>query len=198
MECELTGVSLTRVTPFSVMPIFFAALLERSRLRPLTKGPRSLMRTFTDCPFCGLVTFTVDPIGKVREAAVKSFGLYGSPLAVVCPAVSLPWNEVVTVFDGFGELLGIATAAGGGRVGAEARVPCGSGCAEQATRSIPRQRLIDGNARLLAMRPIVFFIRISIVQIRPRHPWRNALKDYRQNLNRLLLFASVRFRCWCR
>jgi hypothetical protein len=40
------------------------------------------MRTFTERPVAGLVTMTVEPIGKLREAAVRALGLYGSPLAV--------------------------------------------------------------------------------------------------------------------
>jgi hypothetical protein len=34
---------------------------------------------------------TEEPIGKVREAAVKASGSYGSPLALRRPAYSFPW-----------------------------------------------------------------------------------------------------------
>jgi hypothetical protein len=33
------------------------------------------MRTFTERPVLGLVTFDVEPIGKLRDAAVRSLGL---------------------------------------------------------------------------------------------------------------------------
>jgi hypothetical protein len=36
---------------------------------------RTLMRTFTERPVSGLVTLTVEPIGKLRDAAVRSLGL---------------------------------------------------------------------------------------------------------------------------
>ena len=52
------SLTLSRATPFSVIPSSSAARLERSRLRPRTCGPRSLIRTFTDLPFAGLVTNT--------------------------------------------------------------------------------------------------------------------------------------------
>src|SRR5206468_3891790 len=46
-------VILTGATPSCVIPSFCAALRERSRLRPRTYGPRSLMRTLTERPFLG-------------------------------------------------------------------------------------------------------------------------------------------------
>jgi len=89
---ESTRLTLTRATPFFVIPISSAACFERSRPRPWTPGPpRSLIRTFTERPVVGLVTITEEPIGKVREAAVKASGSYGSPLAVRCPAYAPPW-----------------------------------------------------------------------------------------------------------
>jgi hypothetical protein len=89
---ESTRFTLTRATPFFVIPISSAARFERSRPRPRTPGPpRSLIRTFTERPVAGLVTITEEPIGKVREAAVKASGSYGSPLAVRRPAYAAPW-----------------------------------------------------------------------------------------------------------
>lgn len=88
---ESIRLTLSRATPLSVIPSSSAARLERSRLRPRTCGPRSLMRTFTDLPFAGLVTNTVEPIGKILDAAVNSSGSYGSPLAVGRPAACAPW-----------------------------------------------------------------------------------------------------------
>ena len=87
---ESTRFTPTRAIPFLVIPISSAARLDRSRPRPRSPG-RSLMRTFTERPVAGLVTITEEPIGKVRDAAVKAFGSYGSPLAVRCPAYSSPW-----------------------------------------------------------------------------------------------------------
>src|ERR1700722_7702676 len=91
-EFESTRLTLTRATPFFVIPISSAACFDRSRPRPWTPGPpRSLIRTFTERPVAGLVTITDEPIGKVREAAVKASGSYGSPLAGRCPAYAPPW-----------------------------------------------------------------------------------------------------------
>jgi len=82
------------------MPIFCAAPLERSRLRPRTYGPQSLIRTVTDRPFRGFSTLTKDPSGNVLEAAVIRFGSKRSPLAVVRPANSAPYQEAFTTFAG--------------------------------------------------------------------------------------------------
>src|SRR5258708_11868971 len=68
----VTRLTFTRATPFLVIPISSAARLERSRVRPRTYGPRSLIRTVTDFPVVGLVTSTLEPSGKVLEAAVNS------------------------------------------------------------------------------------------------------------------------------
>jgi len=51
--------AFTGTTPALVMSIFFAASRLRSRMRPLTNGPRLLMRTITDFPFFKLVTRTI-------------------------------------------------------------------------------------------------------------------------------------------
>jgi hypothetical protein len=42
---------------------------------------------------------TEEPIGNVLDAAVKSLGSYGSPLAVRSPAVEFPWYEALEVLD---------------------------------------------------------------------------------------------------
>src|SRR5690606_5126899 len=75
----------TGITPEPVPPTFCMAALDRSRQRPLTNGPRSLMRTVTERPVFVLVTWTLEPIGSVLCAAVRASGLKGSPLAVICP-----------------------------------------------------------------------------------------------------------------
>lgn len=56
-------------------------------------GPRSLMRTFTQRPFLSFVTFTPVPKGNVRCAAVITFLLKVSPLAVLCPWHSDPYQD---------------------------------------------------------------------------------------------------------
>ena len=52
------------------MPIFSAAALDRSMIRPSTKGPRSVMRTITELFVSALTTRTIEPKGNVRWAAV--------------------------------------------------------------------------------------------------------------------------------
>lgn len=89
-------VSLTGATPSRTMPILSAARRDRSRLRPTTNGPRSLIFTFTDFPFCGFVTLTTDPIGNVFEAPVSAFGSKMSPLVVLWPTNPGPYQEAVT------------------------------------------------------------------------------------------------------
>jgi len=61
---SMTGIfrktsAFTGTTPALVMSIIFAASRLRSRIRPLTNGPRLLMRTITDFPFFKLVTRTI-------------------------------------------------------------------------------------------------------------------------------------------
>ena len=80
-----TTSSFTFATPFPVIPSNSAAEDETSTTRPGTKGPRSLTRTVTDCPVATLVTRSLVPNGSVRCAAVSSFGLNASPLAVLEP-----------------------------------------------------------------------------------------------------------------
>ena len=103
-DFESTRFTSTRATPFLVIPISCAARLDRSRPRPRPPG-RSLIRTFTERPVAGLVTITEEPIGKLRDAAVKASGSYGSPLAVRCPAYSSPRYEALTALDGFAPVL---------------------------------------------------------------------------------------------
>ena len=70
------------MTPDLTKPSSFAAAFDRSSTRPLTKGPRSLIRTTTDAPFFWLVTLSFVPKGSVRCAAVRAAGFMGSPDAV--------------------------------------------------------------------------------------------------------------------
>jgi hypothetical protein len=83
---SLTGVISTRATPLFVRPIFCAAAGDRSRLRPRTAGPRSLILTWVERPFFRLVTLKLDPSGSVFEAAVRALGSKRSPLEVRCPS----------------------------------------------------------------------------------------------------------------
>jgi hypothetical protein len=89
---ESTRLTLTLATPFFVIPISSAARFDRSRPRPRTPGPpRSVDTHFHRRLVPRMVSLTEEPIGKVREAAVKASGSYGSPLAVRRPAYSFPW-----------------------------------------------------------------------------------------------------------
>lgn len=65
------------------MPSRRAASRDRSITRPLTKGPRSLIRTITERPVRRTVTRTMVPNGSVLCAAVMAPGLNRSPEAVI-------------------------------------------------------------------------------------------------------------------
>ncbi len=77
--------SFTCSVPDFIIPSFFAALIDKSMILPLTKGPRSLMRTMTSFPFRRLVTFTQVPNGREGWAAVNLSILNVSPFAVLRP-----------------------------------------------------------------------------------------------------------------
>src|SRR5262245_62911896 len=64
-------------------PSCLAAASETSSIRPLTNGPRSLMRTTTLRPLFWLVTLTRVPNGRLRCAAVSAPGFMRSPEAVL-------------------------------------------------------------------------------------------------------------------
>src|SRR5262249_38515456 len=66
-------------------PSWEAAALVTSMTRPLTKGPRSLMRTTTARPLPRFSTLTWVPKGSVRCAAAIVPALIRSPLAVLDP-----------------------------------------------------------------------------------------------------------------
>src|SRR5207244_2245154 len=66
--------TLTRAFPSFFRPIFWAAACERSMIRPLARGPRSLIVTCTAWPVSKFVTFAVVPSGSVRWAAVSCCG----------------------------------------------------------------------------------------------------------------------------
>ena len=74
-----------------------AAPSDRSRVRPLVKGPRSFTRTTTVRLVLGLPTTRQVPKGKDRCAAVLPLGLNLSPDAVRCPASSWPYQVARTV-----------------------------------------------------------------------------------------------------
>jgi hypothetical protein len=64
-------------------------------MRPLIKGPRSLMRTTTSLPSTKDLTRTRVPKGKVLCAAVSSLVLKRSPLAVTLPWKRGPYHEAI-------------------------------------------------------------------------------------------------------
>jgi len=103
--------TLTSATPTWTTPIRRAAASDRSRLRPLTEGPRSSILTTTERPVWRLVTRTRDPSGKVLDAAVKRCSLKTSPLVVRRPSNPGPYHETLAMCDGDG----LAGAAAAGR-----------------------------------------------------------------------------------
>ena len=62
---------LTVATPSDSDAIVWKAAVDRSRQRPTTYGPRSLIRTTTDLPVAASVTCTRVLNGKVRCAGEK-------------------------------------------------------------------------------------------------------------------------------
>src|SRR5690349_10326148 len=72
----------TLAVPGPTTPRSWALRRERSMMRSLTKGPRSLMRTWICRPLSRLVTRTRVGIGRVLWAAVMASWSYSSPLAV--------------------------------------------------------------------------------------------------------------------
>src|SRR5215471_13706638 len=64
---------LTFPTPGLMRPSRCAAAFERSRCRPGTCGPRSLIVTVTDWPVLTLVIVASVPSGSVRWAAVSAY-----------------------------------------------------------------------------------------------------------------------------
>src|SRR5262245_54766667 len=73
----------TAAWPAPTKPSSRAAAFDTSIMRPLTNGPRSLMRTTTALPLPVLVTFTLVPNGRLRWAAVRAEGFIRSPDAVL-------------------------------------------------------------------------------------------------------------------
>lgn len=69
MRYGMTSI-LTLIKPEDILPILLNADFERSMMRPLTKGPRSLILTITLLPLLLFVTLTFEPKGKCLWAAV--------------------------------------------------------------------------------------------------------------------------------
>src|SRR6266567_3397864 len=67
-------------------------------IRPGTIGPRSLIRTTTARRLRRFVTLTIVPKGREGCAAVRSYMLKGSPLAVGLPSKSSPYHEAVPIW----------------------------------------------------------------------------------------------------
>ena len=72
---ESARLTFTCATPFLGHTDLFCRAFGQIQIPSTNIGPRSLIRTFTELPVTGLVTTTEEPIGKVRDAAVKSLGL---------------------------------------------------------------------------------------------------------------------------
>lgn len=84
-------------------------------IRPLPKGPRSLIRTSTDLPFARWVTVTTLPQGSVGCAAVNLFWSKSSPLAVRLPLCLAPYHVAKPISTIRGR--GAGSIAGGGASG---------------------------------------------------------------------------------
>jgi hypothetical protein len=87
-----TTVTVTGVTPCSVMPNCSAVPFETSTTRPGALGPRSVTLTRADRPFLRLVTLTVDPSGMCLAAAVCPSAWNVVPLAVFFPSNRRPYQ----------------------------------------------------------------------------------------------------------
>ena len=98
-----------------LQPIILAAALDRSKVLPFTKGPRSLITTITDFPL--YVTFTLVPNGNVLCAAVNALGLNFTPLAVILCLLHSP-GCIQSYHDAFT----IAASLGVGVVSANAMI----------------------------------------------------------------------------
>src|ERR1700747_3161727 len=96
IDVRWTTLTRTRHTPSFVSPILSGALRDRSRLRPLTYGPRSFIRTSTERPLPVFVTRTREPIGRVLDAAVSSWGLKASPSLVRWPTNPGPYQDATS------------------------------------------------------------------------------------------------------
>jgi hypothetical protein len=85
-------------TPLCNIPIFAAAPRDKSKiLCSLLFGPLSLTLTTTHLPFLILVTRSHVLNGKCHVAHVKPFGFQRSPLAVLFPPVSCPYQLAIPV-----------------------------------------------------------------------------------------------------
>jgi len=68
MSCSYLATLISTFSiPLSRLEICEKAILEKSMILPLTKGPLSLILTLTDFPLLKLVTITTVPKGKVFE-----------------------------------------------------------------------------------------------------------------------------------
>src|SRR5712692_6645665 len=136
--------SLTVATPLRVILSSRAARCDKSRPRPGTNGPQSLIRTATVRPFSTFITRTIEPIGIVVEAAVSFSGLKRSPLLVRWPANPGPYHEARTVGTGAGFTTGGGSAIiGGGGGGSD-----GAGTLAHALTLAPIANSTAGMSRL--------------------------------------------------
>src|SRR5207248_9654051 len=95
-RCGRTS-SRTTAKPRARMPRICAAPYDRSIIRFLGTGPRSLTFTTTHLPLRRLVTLTSVPSGSSRCAAVNRNISYGSPLAQCRPSKYFPYHEAFPI-----------------------------------------------------------------------------------------------------
>src|SRR5579862_5768898 len=123
------------------MPSAVAASCVRSMMRPGTKGPRSLMRTWTEAPLLRLVTRTIVSIGSVRCAAVILSAPSFSPLAVRTILRVRSYQEARPVWAKRGRptrSTGVEGEASGGVIDTS-----GDGAAQAASVSAVKARAIN-------------------------------------------------------
>src|SRR5690349_16310777 len=131
--------SLTCPTPSCSMSSLRAAASDTSTILPLTYGPRSFTRTFTERPLATFSTCRHVPNGSVRCAAVSAPGLKRSPLAVRRPRNASPYQDARPSPNGSTRR---SRAAGGSARGS--MDPCCRGAWAQPTATSSR----SGSARL--------------------------------------------------
>ncbi len=150
----------TRATPLWSRPICCAACCERSMPRPRTYGPRSLIRTTTERPLLKLVTRTCEPIGRVRDAAVRLLRLKISPLEVRRPLKPGPYHDAVVTWADPGTVsggAGLCATSGLGMLDALwAEHPASHAVAQTAPRvpAVPSHRMRISSRRAETRRPL--------------------------------------------
>src|ERR1700683_2402638 len=81
----------------AINAVAFAAAIVRSRIRPPTNGPRSVIRITAVCPVVRFVTAISDPIGSVRFAAVIASSSNTCPFAARRPLYGAEYHVAYPV-----------------------------------------------------------------------------------------------------